>query len=91
MLVQKLDAVLKVVYGTQDSNVARGGLYQLSGFASPGDMPADKIKQLGNILNMVARKQAKLEGNRVIRLPDNQVIWQGPPPVQQPQQQEAMF
>lgn len=80
VMVQKLDAVLKAVYGTQDTAVARQGLQQLTGYPSPADMSVDQIKGLGNVLNSVAKRQSRIQANQIIRNQDNVVIWQGPPP-----------
>lgn len=90
-MVQKLDAVLKVIYGTQDSSIARGGLHVLTGFASPADMPVDKMKQLGNTLNQVVKKLARVENNKIIRTADSVVIWQGPELAPVAPGSEAMF
>lgn len=78
-MVQKLDAVLKAVFATQDTGVSRRGLQVLTGYASPADMDVPTIKSLGNVLNSVVKKQARVNQNQVVRLQDNAVIWQGPP------------
>lgn len=91
VMVQKLDAVLKMVFKTQDGAIARQGLFILTGFQSPSDMEVDKIQALGNTLNAVLRSQAKVQANQIIRIQDNAILWQGPPmagPVVDP---NAMF
>jgi hypothetical protein len=94
VMVQKLDAVLKAVYGTQDTAVARQGLHQLTGFLSPMDIPVDQIKMLGNLLNGVMKRQSKIDQNKIVRIQDNVIIWQGPQMAASPAaaaESEAMF
>lgn len=78
VMVQKLDAVLKAVFATQDTAMARQGLHRITGFSSPSDMPVDKIKALGNVLNSVVKKQANIDGNKVVRIADGIILWEGP-------------
>lgn len=78
VMVQKLDAVLKAVFATQDTATARQGLHRITGFGSPADMPPDQIRALGNILNGVVKKQSRIDGNKILKNGDNAVLWQGP-------------
>jgi hypothetical protein len=78
VMVQKLDAVCKMVFNTQDGAVARQKLATLTGKASPADLTAEEIKKIGNAINAVAKKTATIEGNNIIRTSDKSVLWKGP-------------
>jgi hypothetical protein len=96
--IQKLDAVSKSVFGTTDGAQARAKLAQLTGKPSPADLNDDEMKAVGNAINAVATKKAKIEGNNIIRLADNVVLWKGPeiaaaaaPAPEAPPAEEEMF
>lgn len=98
VMIQKLDAVSKLVFQTPDGAQARAKLAQLTGKASPSDIPDEEMKTVGNAINAVANKKAKLEGNNIIRIADGVVLWKGPaaaappqPPPEEPPAEEEMF
>lgn len=78
VMVQKLDAVSKMVFNTQDGAIARQRLAAIAGKPSPSDLTDDEIKQVGNAMNAVARKTAEIVGNDIIKLSDRSVLWKGP-------------
>lgn len=85
VMVQKLDAVCKLVFQTQDGAVARQRLAAITGKASPSDLNEEEIKIVGNAINAVAKKTAVIEGNNVIKIADKSILWKGPdlPPPQE--------
>lgn len=98
VMIQKLDAVSKMVFQTPDGAQARAKLAQLTGKASPSDLSDEEMKNVGNAINGVANKKAKLEGNNIIRIADGVVLWKGPaaaappqPPPEEPPAEEEMF
>lgn len=99
VMIQKLDAVCKMVFNTQDGAVARQKLAAITGKASPSDLTDDEIKKVGNAINAVAKKTATIEGNNIVRTSDKVVLWKGPevkaPPAAeapaQPEKEEEMF
>lgn len=78
VMVQKLDAVSKMAFGTQDGGVARQKLAELTGKASPSDLSEEDLKKLGNAINAVAKKTAEVVGNNVVKTADKSVMWKGP-------------
>lgn len=78
VLIQKLDAVTKMLFQTQDGAVARQKLAAITGKASPSDLSEEQIKNLGNAINAVVKKTAAIEGNDIIRSADKSVLWKGP-------------
>lgn len=95
VMVQKLDAVSKMVFGTQDGAVARQKLAAITGKASPSDLSDDEIKKIGNAINAVAKKTAVIDGNNIVKTSDKSILWQGPdlpPPQEAPTEEpEEMF
>lgn len=78
VLIQKLDAVTKILFQTQDGAVARQKLAALTGKASPSELVEEQIKNIGNAINAVVKKTAAIEGNDIIKLSDRAVLWKGP-------------
>lgn len=78
VMVQKLDAVCKMVFNTQDGAVARQKLAAITGKPSPGDLSDDDIKKVGNAINAVAKKNAEIVGNDIVKLSDKSILWKGP-------------
>lgn len=78
VMVQKLDAVSKMAFGTQDGAAARQMLAKLTGKASPSDLSEEELKKLGNAINAVAKKTAEVVGNDVVKTADKSVLWKGP-------------
>lgn len=76
--IQKIDAISKMAFGVTDGAQARAKLAQLTGKASPTDLSDDDMKNLGNAINAVANKKAKIDGNNVVRVADGVVLWTGP-------------
>ncbi len=98
VMIQKLDAVCKMVFNTQDGTVARAELAKLTGKASPSDLSDEEIKKIGNAINAVAKKTASIDKNNIVRTSDKAVLWKGPevkpPPAEAPAapgQEEEMF
>jgi len=98
VMVQKLDAVCKMVFNTQDGAAARAKLAALTGKTSPTDLTDEEIKKVGNAINAVAKKTAAVEGNNIVRIADKVVLWKGPevkaPPAEaaaEPGKEEDMF
>jgi len=88
VMVQKLDAVCKMVFNTQDGAIARQKLAVITGKPSPGDLSDDDIKKVGNAINAVAKKTAEIVGNDIVKLSDKSILWKGPevvaPPAEAP-------
>ena len=78
VLIQKLDAVAKLLFQTQDGAVARQKLATLTGKASPSELSEEAIKNIGNAINAVVKKTAAIEGNNIIKLADKSILWKGP-------------
>jgi len=78
VMVQKLDAVCKMVFNTQDGAIARQKLAVITGKPSPGDLSDDDIKKVGNAINAVAKKTAEIVGNDIVKLSDKSILWKGP-------------
>lgn len=78
VMVQKLDAVCKMVFNTQDGAIARQHLAALTGKASPADLTDDEIKKIGNAINAVAKKTAEFQGNNIVKSSDKSILWKGP-------------
>jgi hypothetical protein len=76
--IQKLDAICKMVFSTQDGAIARQKLAAITGKPSPADLADDEIKQIGNAMNAVVKKTAEIVGNDIIKLSDKSVLWKGP-------------
>jgi hypothetical protein len=85
VMVQKLDAVCKLVFQTQDGALARQRLCAITGKASPSDLSEEEIKTVGNAINAVAKKTAVIEGNNIVKIADKSIMWKGPelPPPQE--------
>lgn len=91
-MVQKLDAVCKLVFQTQDGAVARQRLAAITGKASPADLSEEEIKTIGNAINAVAKKTAVIEGNNIVKIADKSILWKGPelpPPQEAPPEAEG--
>jgi hypothetical protein len=78
VMVQKLDAVSKMIFTTQDGAIARQKLSALTGKASPADLSDEDIKKIGNAINAVAKKTATIEGNNIVKTSDKSLLWKGP-------------
>lgn len=94
VMVQKLDAVCKMVFNTQDGAVARHKLSLLTGKTSPMDLTPEEIKNVGNAINAVVKKTAAIEGNNIVKISDKTIIWKGPetaapPPAEGPAEEKA--
>lgn len=99
--IQKIDAISKMAFGVTDGAQARAKLAQLTGKGSPTDLGDEDMKNLGNAINAVANKRAKIDGNNVVRVADGVVLWTGPkvatpapaapPPPEEPPAEEEMF
>lgn len=81
---QKFEAALKAALQTQDSDKARETLKVLTGVAKISELPDDKLKTLGNLLNGVIKKANRVEGNKIVAVADNKVLWTGPEPAAAP-------
>lgn len=77
-MVQKLDAVSKMAFGTQDGAVARQKLSALTGRTSPTDLSEEELKKLGNAINALAKKTAEIQGNNIVKTADKSIQWKGP-------------
>jgi hypothetical protein len=83
---QRLNVVLKQALKTQDEKLTLQALRTLTGFGSTTEVPVETVKQLGPILNQVAKGQAKVVENRILNVSGN-VLWG--PPLEEPPPQEA--
>lgn len=97
IMVQKLDAVTKLLFGTQDGAVARQKLAAITGKASPMDLTEEEIKNVGNAVNAVVKKTAEIQGNNIVKISDKSILWKGPEaappatPTETPGEEAPMF
>jgi len=77
---QKFESVLKTALGTLDPDKAREGLKALTGISKISELPDDKLKTIGNLLNGVIKKTNRVEGHKILAVSDGKALWTGPEP-----------